>query len=104
MTSIQFHSPDGAIRIVDGPEGQTIMELAQSNGIEEIEADCGGACACATCQVVENWSDRLPKPSVLELDMLDFVAEPAPTSRLSCQIKIDPALHGMVLRLPDRQS
>ncbi|MFB9981295.1 2Fe-2S iron-sulfur cluster-binding protein [Mesorhizobium kowhaii] len=106
MTSIHFHSPDGTVRVVEGRDGQTVMEVATANGISEIEADCGGACACATCHVVveEGLADRLPAPSVLEKDMLDFVAEPTPTSRLSCQLRIEPSLDGLILHLPSRQT
>lgn len=106
MTTVHFHSPEGSVTSLVGTSGQTIMELATSNGVAAIEADCGGACACATCHVIvdEDWVSKLPEPGVMEKDMLDFVAEPAATSRLSCQLKLVPDLDGMVLHLPSRQS
>lgn len=106
MTTIHFHAPDGGVTTLTGADGQTVMELATSNGVSAIEADCGGACACATCHVIVDhaWAERLPQAGVMETDMLDFVAEPTPTSRLSCQLKISAGLDGLVLHLPSRQS
>lgn len=106
MAIIHFKSSDGSVTTLEGRDGQTVMELATSNGVSAIEADCGGACACATCHVIVDhaWTDRLPAPGVMEQDMLDFVAEPAPTSRLSCQLKVSVELDGLTLFLPSRQS
>ena len=67
------------------------METALRNAIPGIEAECGGACACATCHVYvdDDWTEIVGKPSQMEEDMLDFAFEVRPTSRLSCQIKVD---------------
>lgn len=106
MTTIHFQSPNGEVTTLEGVVGQSIMELATSKGVSAIEADCGGACACATCHVIvdQAWSERLPAPGVMEQDMLDFVAEPKPTSRLSCQLHITDDLEGLLLHLPSKQS
>ena len=70
-----------------------------------IEAECGGACACATCHVYvdEQWTAVVGEPEAMEEDMLDFAYDVQPNSRLSCQIKVRDALDGLVVRVPERQ-
>ena len=105
MTKITFIDSSGASRDVDAEQGSTVMESAVRNGIPEIEAECGGACACATCHVyVEpEWAEAVGKPEPMEEDMLDFAFEVKPNSRLSCQIKVRPTLDGLTVRTPSRQ-
>ena len=71
-----------------------------------IEAECGGACACATCHVYvdDAWTDKVGKPEVMEEDMLDFAFEPKPVSRLSCQIKMTDEFDGLVVHVPEQQA
>ncbi len=106
MAKITYIEHDGTEHVVDVANGLTVMEGARDNGIPGIEADCGGACACSTCHVYvdEAWVDKLPARDPMEEDMLDFAYEPDPEkSRLTCQIKVTPALEGLVVRLPERQ-
>ena len=81
------------------------MENAIKNSVPGIEAECGGACACATCHVYvdEEWREKVGEPDVMEEDMLDFAWEMAPSSRLSCQIKVTDELDGLVVRVPEKQ-
>ncbi|MNT81861.1 Ferredoxin-6 [compost metagenome] len=81
------------------------MENAVRNSVPGIEAECGGACACATCHVYvdEAWTEKVGAPSPMEEDMLDFAADVQPNSRLSCQIKVTAGLDGLVVRVPERQ-
>ncbi|RRH76175.1 2Fe-2S iron-sulfur cluster-binding protein [Falsigemmobacter faecalis] len=86
--------------------GLTVMEGARDTGVPGIEADCGGACACSSCHVdvAQDWLERLTPPQPGEADMLDFACSPDPArSRLSCQIRVTPALDGLVVHLPERQ-
>ncbi|PWE28189.1 2Fe-2S iron-sulfur cluster-binding protein [Pararhodobacter marinus] len=106
MVKITYIEFDGTEHVIDVAEGLTVMEGARDNGVNGIEADCGGACACSTCHVYvdEAWVDKLPARDPMEEDMLDFAYEPDPEkSRLTCQIKVTPALEGLVVRLPERQ-
>lgn len=105
MVAITFIEFDGTAHCVDGPEGATAMETAVRNGISGIVAECGGACACATCHVYvdEAWVERVGEPSEMEEGMLDFATDVRPNSRLSCQIKLSAALDGLVLRIPETQ-
>jgi len=82
------------------------METAIKNYVPGIEAECGGACACATCHVYvdEDWRTVTGVPSPMEEDMLDFGFDVKPNSRLSCQIKVSDALDGLVVRIPERQA
>jgi 2Fe-2S ferredoxin len=105
MASITFIDPDGAKRTVEAEPGSTVMEAAIRNDIPGIEAECGGACSCATCHVYvdDAWTEAVGGPEPMEEDMLDFAYDVRPTSRLSCQIKVTPALDGLVVTTPERQ-
>ncbi len=105
MATITFTDSKGTERIVTGEDGSTLMETAIRNKVPEIVAECGGACACATCHVYvdEAWIAKAGKPSGMEEDMLDFAYDVKPNSRLSCQIKLSPALDGLRITTPDRQ-
>ncbi len=105
MARITYIEHGGTRHAVDVPNGLSVMEGAKRFTIPGIDGDCGGACACATCHVYvdEAWADRLPPMDELEHDMLDFAFEVRPTSRLSCQIKVDQSLEGLVVEVPARQ-
>lgn len=106
MANITFIDPDGTTHTVDGELGSTVMETAIKNNIAGIEAECGGACACATCHVyVEDaWREIVGGPSPMEEDMLDFGYDVKSSSRLSCQIKVTAELDGLIVRVPERQA
>ena len=82
------------------------MEGAVQNNIPGIDADCGGAMACATCHVYvkEEWFNNLPQKEQGEEDMLDMAFEPKKNSRLSCQILVSKELDGLVVALPKKQN
>ena len=105
MPKITFIQPDGRQQTVDAENGFTVMEVAKKNLIDGIEAECGGACACATCHVYVDaaWRDRSGKSAAMEEDMLDFAFDVREESRLSCQIKVSDVLDGLVLRIPSKQ-
>ena len=105
MAKITFIQPDGAEQVVDIPEGWSIMEGAVRAGVIGIDADCGGACACATCHVYVDpaWVAALPPKAEMEEAMLDFAVGAAPNSRLSCQLRMTSAMDGLVVRVPVSQ-
>lgn len=105
MTKITYIAYDGTTFDVDAENGSTVMENAIRNGVPGIEAECGGACACATCHVYvdEAWTQTVGEPHPMEEDMLDFAFEVQPSSRLSCQITVTDELDGLVVRVPERQ-
>ncbi len=106
MAKITFIEHDGTAREVVAENGSTVMEAAIRNSVPGIEAECGGACACATCHVYvdEAWTAAVGPASPMEEDMLDFAFDIRPNSRLSCQIKLSDALDGLVVRTPARQA
>ncbi|MET0746265.1 MAG: 2Fe-2S iron-sulfur cluster-binding protein [Microvirga sp.] len=106
MVTINYIDFQGTARQVAADEGSTVMENAIRNGIPGIDAECGGACSCATCHVYvdEEWMEAVGDPQPMEEDMLDFAFDVRPNSRLSCQIRVRPELDGLVVRTPSRQS
>ena len=106
MSRITFIQPDGTEQTVEVAVGWSVMEGAVRNLVPGIDADCGGACACATCHIYVDpgWLAMLPPKSEMEETMLDFAQDVAPNSRLSCQLVVEPALDGLTVELPDRQS
>lgn len=105
MPKINFIDPDGQTHVLEAEDGQSVMKVAVQNGVPGIEADCGGACACATCHVYVDpaWSAAAGTPGEEEKEMLTYTVEPQETSRLSCQIKVSAALDGIVIRIPASQ-
>ena len=105
MPKITYIDQSGKERVVEVPVGWTVMEGAVKNRVPGIDADCGGACACATCHVYVDpeWLPKLPKRQDMEEQMLDFAIELKSNSRLSCQIKVTPALDGLIVRTPKSQ-
>ncbi|MCL4132271.1 UNVERIFIED_CONTAM: hypothetical protein GTU68_003087 [Idotea baltica] len=81
------------------------METALSNDLPGIEADCGGACACATCHVYisDEWTKAVGKAEDLEKEMLSVAEEVRDTSRLSCQVTITDDMDGLVVLTPESQ-
>ncbi len=105
MVKITFVDFEGQSRSVEAEIGSTVMEAAIRNDIPGIEAECGGACACATCHVYvdEAFAEKLPKAEPMEEDMLDFASDVRNNSRLSCQIKVSAALEGLSVTTPEQQ-
>ncbi len=105
MAKITFIEHNGTKHTVDAQNDMTLMEAAVKNMVPGIDADCGGACACATCHVyVEpDWIEKTGDREETEEDMLDFAFDVQENSRLSCQIKISDELDGLVVKLPEKQ-
>ena len=105
MPKIKYVEHTGKEHEIEVPNGWSVMEGAVKNLVPGIDADCGGACACATCHVYvdQAWLGKLDPKQDMEETMLDFAQELEPTSRLSCQIKVTPELEGLVVRMPKSQ-
>ena len=85
---------------LEAVEGFRVMEIIRDWGLD-IKAECGGACACATCHVhvAENWMATLPEPLDEEIDRLDDAFDVRDNSRLSCQLIMTAELDGLEVRL-----
>lgn len=104
MTTITFILKDGSRRSVDADSEDNLMQVATFNNVPGIEGACGGFCSCATCHVHVESAHALPPPAADEESMLaGTAARRDKNSRLACQIKISPALDGLVVRMPERQ-
>jgi 2Fe-2S ferredoxin len=105
MAKITFIAHDGTERPVEARNGMSVMEVAVNNSIPGIDADCGGACACATCHVYvdDAFLSKTGEQQEMEKSMLDFAENVRPNSRLSCQIKVTDDLDGLVIRMPESQ-
>jgi 2Fe-2S ferredoxin len=91
---------NGQEHVLEGRDGWSVMEILRDAGLP-IAAECGGACACATCHVYidDKWHAKLTPPSEAEVDMLDMALAVEPTSRLSCQIVCASDLDGIKLTI-----
>ncbi|MBI1263057.1 MAG: 2Fe-2S iron-sulfur cluster binding domain-containing protein [Rhizobiales bacterium] len=105
MAKITYIESNGTVHTIDAENGSTVMEGAVKNSIPGIDADCGGACACATCHVyvAPEWLEKTGAKESMEEDMLDFAFDVRDNSRLSCQIKVTDELDGLVVNLPEKQ-
>jgi 2Fe-2S ferredoxin len=105
MPKVTYIEHNGKEHVVDVPEGWSVMEGAVKNLIPGIDADCGGACACATCHVYVDpaWIAKTGTKEDMEQTMLDFAQDLEANSRLSCQIKVTKELDGIVVRMPKSQ-
>ena len=106
MAKITYIEHDGTSHTIDAKPGQSVMEGAVKNNLPGIDADCGGACACATCHVYvdDAWLEKTGAATAMEESMLDFAENVQPNSRLSCQIRVADDLDGLVVRTPERQA
>ena len=105
MPKITFVNHDETTQEVEVAAGTNLMQAALDNGIDAIVAECGGACSCATCHVYidDAWVSKVEPAGDVEVDMIDCVLDPAPNSRLGCQVVVGDDLDGLVVRLPASQ-
>lgn len=105
MAKIIYVDHEGTERVVEATNGESVMESAIKNSIPGIDADCGGACACATCHVYvdEAFMEKVGTPEDMEQSMLDFAENVQSNSRLSCQISVSDDLDGLKVTTPESQ-
>ncbi len=105
MTKITYIDHEGNRLEIEATNGETVMETAIKNSVPGIDADCGGACACATCHVYVDaaFMDKVGSPEEMEQSMLDFAENVQENSRLSCQITVSDELDGLTVTTPESQ-
>lgn len=106
MCRVVFVHDDGRREEHTADDGQSVMRVAVDNLVDGIIGECGGDLSCATCHVFvdEQWVGRLAPLSDDEALMLEAAAvEPTDASRLSCQIRCDARLDGIVVHIPEAQ-
>ncbi|HNP64032.1 MAG TPA: 2Fe-2S iron-sulfur cluster-binding protein [Woeseiaceae bacterium] len=106
MPKIIFITPDGIRHEVDVENGYSVMEAAINNNIDGIVAECGGACACATCHsyIDEAWLDKVGEMDDMEDSMLDAAYERKDNSRLTCQIEVSDDLDGLIVHVAENDN
>ena len=97
MTQVRITTRAGQLVTATAPEGALLMEVIRDNGVDELQALCGGQLSCATCHVYIDpaFHDVLPPMSFDEDDLLDSSDFRKPGSRLACQIKCSAKLDGI---------
>ncbi|MCA0942167.1 2Fe-2S iron-sulfur cluster binding domain-containing protein [Yangia mangrovi] len=106
MIKVTYVAQDGTATTIEAEEGTSVMQAAVSNDLDGIVGECGGSMMCATCHcyVDEAWAERTGERSSDEEEMLEGAAdEVTERSRLSCQIRLQPGLDGLVVHLPEEQ-
>ena len=90
----------GATHTLAGRDDWSVMEIIRDANLP-MSAECGGACACATCHVyvADEWFAKLEPAAQQEVDMLDFGVAVQENSRLACQLKLTEALDGLAVTL-----
>ncbi len=103
MASITVTSTHGDTRTIPAATGLSVMEIIRKAGFDDLQAQCGGSCSCATCHVIVDPDDfaRVGPPGEDENDLLDSSDRRTPTSRLSCQIPFAPALDGLRMTIAE---
>ena len=107
MATVTYIAADGRESDIEVRNGDSVMLGALQANLRGIDAECGGCLSCATCHVYveDDWIGRVPAPDAMEMEMLDNVAaEQRPGSRLSCQLVVAPALDGLRVRIPGKQT
>ena len=97
MVSVTVIGYDGAERDIEAEDGFTLMEAIRDAGFDELIAQCGGCCSCATCHVYidPSWTNKVGPPEDMEEEMLDVSEHRQENSRLSCQINVNAELEGL---------
>ncbi|HEX7945296.1 MAG TPA: 2Fe-2S iron-sulfur cluster-binding protein [Phenylobacterium sp.] len=103
MPRIIFETAGGERIEVDGRVGESVMLAALVGMVPGIEAECGGACSCATCHVHVDaaWQGVVGPPGTLEAGMLEMLDNVSDASRLCCQVKVRDEVDGLVVKVPD---
>ena len=105
MPTVTYTQPDGTTKDIEVKVGQSIKDGAVNNLIPGILAECGGACACATCHIYidDQWFGKVGPAEDIEKDMLDFAEDVKDNSRLSCQVDMNEDLNGLIVHVPENQ-
>ena len=103
MPKVIFRTTAGEESTVEANAGLTLMEVGVDNNIAGMVAECGGACACATCHtyVDDAWLGKLPAMDDMEDAMLDSAMDRRANSRLGCQGEMTDELDGIVVEVAD---
>jgi 2Fe-2S ferredoxin len=105
LVQIRYRTHDGQEGAFDAKVGKSLMAAAKDAKVPGVVAECGGSMVCGTCHVFieDGWFARLPAPTEMEAELIEYGLYPATNSRLSCQILVTETLQGLVLAIPPSQ-
>lgn len=98
----EFVSVDGAKSWpVSGKVGESLLDVAWRHQVP-VEGACEGAMACSTCHmlITPDLFETLKPAGDEEEDMLDITYNVTATSRLGCQVLVEPQFDGQKIYLP----
>ncbi|WP_423149390.1 2Fe-2S iron-sulfur cluster-binding protein [Rubrolithibacter danxiaensis] len=101
MIAITVEDRNGERQTIEIPEGinLSLMEVLKGSDYN-ILATCGGMALCATCHIqVQEGAEKLLPPTDAELEMLDTLPDAGFDSRLSCQIRVNDNLNGILIKI-----
>jgi len=100
LSKIIVKDRSGISKELSADSGLTLIEIIRDAGMD-IEAACGGCCACATCHlyISEDWVNKLKPKDDDEISMLDQAFNVEENSRLGCQIEFSDDLDGILVEL-----
>jgi ferredoxin len=99
--TINVQNLDRSITPLEAPTdmGLSLMEFLKGNEYD-ILATCGGMALCATCHVeVVSGFEALNEISDDEYAMMDNLQNITPTSRLSCQLKLNDDMNNITVKI-----
>jgi 2Fe-2S ferredoxin len=98
--TIHVTDREGKTHDLEAIDGWRVMEVIRDHGLP-IKAECGGACACATCHVYVDaeWVGKCEPAQDEEVEMLDEAFDVKENSRLSCQLIMNELLNGLQVTL-----
>ena len=101
--NVQIVDRDGKLINAKAKIGTNMLDVVLDNKIDiDGFGACEGTLACSTCHVIldsENYK-TLPEPVEEENDMLDLAYGLTPTSRLACQIVVEPRMKDWLFVIP----
>lgn len=106
MVNVTFIAADGSEQRIAVATGTSLMEAAVGQGVDGIDAECGGNCYCGTCRVYVDpaWQAIVGPQGEYEGPVVEATGDEEPSVRLSCQVAVTDELDGLVVRLPAAQT
>ncbi|KAK3508942.1 hypothetical protein QTP70_014468 [Hemibagrus guttatus] len=100
---LHFINQSGTKTSVKATEGESLLDVVINKNLQiDGFGACEGTLACSTCHLLfdESVYERLEPMADEEMDMLDLAYGLTKTSRLGCQVMVEPWMNGMTVRVP----
>ena len=99
--TVRFIDEDGVETSVCASPGQTLMEVAVTNGVDGIIGLCGGMMSCGTCvcRIDDAAAHGFDNPGMEEAELLDSLEAGGQGARLACQCELKAGDDGLGVRV-----